>query len=132
MAKHEFDDGVQINITPLIDILFILLLFFILTSTFDITDEKAIDVTLPEADTEQAVESPDLFTITVDRDDNILYQNAVITPEQLNEIAAGRDIAAGDMITVIAADEKASHGRVMTVLDTLRANSITDINIQVK
>ncbi|HOO32292.1 MAG TPA: biopolymer transporter ExbD [Thermotogota bacterium] len=131
MAKHEFKDDSSINITPLIDILFILLLFFILTSTFDLENERAIDVTLPETQSEQVVETPEIFRIVLDSDNRIYVNSQEISLNQLKEMAAVRDTST-DFVTVISADEEASHGVVMSVLDTLRLSGISSINIQVR
>ncbi len=132
MAKHDYDEGISINITPLIDILFILLLFFILTSTFDLESEKAIDITLPETETEQVVETPDIFRITVDSGSRIFLDSNEITVEQLLSSAERKQKTGNEFITVISADEKASHGVVMKILDSLRLSGITNINIQVR
>ena len=132
MAKHDYDEGISINITPLIDILFILLLFFILTSTFDLESEKAIDITLPETESEQVVETPEIFRITVDNQSRIFLDSNEITTQQLLSSAERKKKANRDFITVISADEEAAHGVVMKVLDTLRLSGITNINIQVR
>ncbi|MEA1885212.1 MAG: biopolymer transporter ExbD [Thermotogota bacterium] len=132
MAKHDYDEGISINITPLIDILFILLLFFILTSTFDLESEKAIDITLPETESKQVVETPEIFRITVDGQSRIFLDSNEITTQQLLSFAERKKKGDGEFITVISADEKASHGVVMKVLDTLRLSGITNINIQVR
>jgi|SRR6056297_658901 len=132
MAKHDYDEGISINITPLIDILFILLLFFILTSTFDLENERAIDITLPETETEQVVETPDIFRITVDDKSRIFLDSNEITTQQLLTYAERKSKDEKDFITVISADENSSHGVVMKVLDALRMSGITNINIQVR
>ena len=132
MAKHDYDEGISINITPLIDILFILLLFFILTSTFDLENERAIDITLPETETEQVVETPDIFRITVDDKSRIFLDSNEITTQQLFSYAERKSKDEKDFITVISADENSSHGVVMKVLDALRLYGITNINIQVR
>ncbi|MFP4461223.1 MAG: ExbD/TolR family protein [Thermotogota bacterium] len=132
MAKHDYDEGISINITPLIDILFILLLFFILTSTFDLENDRAIDITLPETESEQVVETPEIFRITVDSDSRIFLDSNEITLEQLLASAQRKEKTGDDFVTVISADEKASHGVVMKVLDSLRLSNITNINIQVR
>jgi len=107
-------------------------LFFILTSTFDLESEKAIDITLPDTESEQVVETPEIFRITVDSDSKIFLDSNEITVEQLLLSAERKQKATGEFITVISADEKASHGVVMKVLDTLRLSGITNINIQVR
>lgn len=132
MAKHDYDEGISINITPLIDILFILLLFFILTSTFDLESEKAIDITLPETESEQVVETPEIFRITLDSQSRIFLDSNEITTEQLLSFAERKKKGDGAFITVISADEEAAHGVVMKVLDALRLSGITNINIQVR
>ncbi|HPF16383.1 MAG TPA: biopolymer transporter ExbD [Thermotogota bacterium] len=132
MARHDYDSETSINITPLIDILFILLLFFILTSTFDLENERSIDITLPQTQTDQVIETPEIFRITVDADSNLFLESEEITIEQLTASAERKHKSSGEFITVISADEKASHGVVMKVLDTLRLSGISNINIQVR
>lgn len=132
MARHDYDSETSVNITPLIDILFILLLFFILTSTFDLENERAIDITLPQTQTDQVVETPEIFRITVDADSKLFLESEEITIEQLTASAERKHKGSGEFITVISADENASHGVVMKVLDTLRLSGITNINIQVR
>ncbi len=132
MANHDYEESTSINITPLIDILFILLLFFILTSTFDLENERSIDITLPETESDQVVESTEIFRIRVDNQSRVFFESDEITTKQLLSLGQRKKTSSDEFITVISADENASHGAVMEVLDTLRISGITNINIQVR
>jgi len=129
LARHEFNDENSVNITPLIDILFILLLFFILTSTFDVKDEKSIEINLPEVSTGKVMESDELFTITVNSENEIYHKGKILSIEDIRDFI---DKNRNDIDSAnILADEKASHGTVMKVLDLFREEKIYNVNIEV-
>ncbi len=131
MAKHDFNEEADINITPLIDILFILLLFFILTSTFDIKDEKSMDIKLPEVSTGKAVESNDLFSVSVNSENEIYHNGKIQSMDDLKKQLANYAKDRDTKTVNIVADENASHGVVMKVMDLIRAEGIFSVNIEV-
>ena len=106
-----------INITPLIDVMFLLLIFFMVSSTF--REDWAIDITLPQAQsaTSQEVTSHE---VVVDRLGVVYFQGEPMTPEELRR-ALGEVLAedAGATI-VLRADDQADFGRVLRVIDIAR------------
>lgn len=110
------DEGV--NITPLIDVVFILLLFFMVSTSF--TKESHLTVVLPQATGEVATEVKSSIEIVVSEQGrySLNGQNLVNTEIEtlksaLTKIAQGKT----DMPIMITADAKASHQSVVSVMD---------------
>ena len=107
-----------INITSLIDVMFLLLIFFMVSSTFK--EELGIDISLPEAEsaTSQEVSSHD---ISVDRDGNYYFGQQKVDERGLRELLTALLEEDPDAQLVLRADKSASFGRVARVLDIARA-----------
>jgi biopolymer transport protein ExbD len=107
-----------VDITPLIDVVFLLLIFFMVSTTFDRQTEILVD--LPEASGEEASEKPDLLEITIDKQ-GIFYVNQLeVINTQVDTLKRALEKAAGekrDMPVIINADAKTPHQSVMTALD---------------
>ena len=121
----ELEHGLkQIDIAPLIDMVFQLLIFFMLTSTFIM--QSGIRVNLPKAITSEVVdqEAIELFISA----ENIIYLgDKVITPRELRSLV--RKITRKNPPVLIKADRHASLGRVVEIWDICRDSGISKINI---
>lgn len=113
------DDSPDINLTPLIDVVFLLLIFFMVSTTFK--DDARIQVQLPEAQGEEApAEEPKVLEVIIDRDGRFYVNERRVVDrnaETLKKAIAG---AVGDdreIPVVIKADAKSPHQAVMTVMD---------------
>jgi len=118
MASRRRRREPVINLAPLVDIVFLLVIFFMVTSTF-ITPETGLPVDLPQAVTgdEQPSGAP---TVVVSADGVAYWQGKPVADDQLlaslqAELAANR---AGTVI--LRADRKTPHGRVVQVMDIIR------------
>ncbi|MBI5149600.1 MAG: biopolymer transporter ExbD [Candidatus Omnitrophica bacterium] len=112
----------QIDIAPLIDLMFLLLIFFMLTSSF--TLQSGINVKLPKAVTSDVVKDENLI-VTIARE-NVIYLNGeIITLKELNAKLQGHK----DQSLLIRADRRASMGRVVDVWDLCRELGIERIHI---
>jgi len=114
----------QIDIAPLIDVIFQLLIFFMLTSSF--TFQSGIRVKLPKAVTSDIIKEENLIvTIT---SENIIYLNGtVITLKELKTRLSQPNIK--DKPLLIKADRRASVGRIVDIWDLCRHLGIERINI---
>jgi len=124
-------DDLDVNITPLIDVVFLLLIFFMVSTTFD--RESKIEVTLPEA----AIDVPlnndnEPIEVTVSSEGNFfvngqrVVNSQVVTLKQaLVKVANGRK----DPPIIITADANATHQSVVTVMDASRQLGFVHINI---
>ena len=124
--KHmELEHGLkQIDIAPLIDMVFQLLIFFMLTSSFVM--QPGIKVNLPRAVTSEVVKYENIEVVL--SGENIIYlNNKVVTTQELKGLL--KDASKRKQAILIKADKRASLGRVVEVWDMCRDLEITQINI---
>ena len=118
----------EINVTPLVDIMLVLLIIFMLTA--HLIAKQAIEVELPRA-SQSTTLNPTTLAVTLTHDGALYLNQQPVTPEQLRE--AVRAAVAKDPKTqaIIAADKSVTHGRVVWVLDTIKSLGITSFAIQI-
>ena len=114
----------QINMAPLIDVIFQLLIFFMLSSSF--TFQSGINVKLPKAVTSDTVRDEN-FVITITSENVIYLGNQVLTIKELTENL--NTPAVRNRPILIKADRRASMGRIVDVWDLCRKIGIERINI---
>lgn len=115
---EEPDLPPQINIVPMIDVIFAILTFFILSSLF-LTRLEGIPVNLPKAGTaEQQTAEP--LTITIDPEGNISLNRQSTNLDEITQQMRRLVLANGEQLVVVNADKKVSHGRVIEIMDRLR------------
>jgi biopolymer transport protein TolR len=119
---------VEINVTPLVDIMLVLLIIFMLTA--HLIAKQAIEVELPRAAQSSTI-NPTTIAITLTRDGSLYLNGKLATPSELR--AEIRRAVAKDPRTqaVIAGDKAVSHGRVVWVLDVVKSLGITSFAIQI-
>ena len=116
---EEPEADFELNIVPMIDVIFAILTFFIISSLF-LTRSEALPVNLPQAATAE-LQQRTRITVTVKDSGEIALNREAISLENLQ--AGVRDLMDGtqETVVVINADEAASHGQVVAVMDELRA-----------
>jgi biopolymer transport protein ExbD len=114
----DLDDSPQINIVPMIDVIFAILTFFIMASLF-LSRSEGLPVNLPQAQTAQS-QQQNKITVTVDSDGNIFLDRQPVQVEELAEQVKAL-IGSQERLVIINADEKVEHGRVVAVMDQLRS-----------
>lgn len=121
----ELEHGLkQIDITPMIDMIFQLLIFFMLTSSFVI--QPGIKVNLPKAVTSDVIKSENIEIVV--SSENVIYaEGRVVTMEELKKMFEGADKKTQSIL--IKSDRRASLGRVVEIWDMARDMGITQINI---
>lgn len=119
----ELEKG-QLDIAPLIDIVFQLLIFFMLTSSFIF--QPGIQVNLPKAVTSEVIHEKSLIILVTGN--NYIYLNDRMI--SMSELASRLRIAAKEnKPLLIKADRRASLGKVVEVWDLCRDEGISQINI---
>ena len=114
----------MIDLTPMVNIFFLLFIFFLFTSSFIF--QPGIKVSLPKAVTSEVMQL-DNVTIIVTKDDKIYLEDRQITAEEL----AGRlkILAKEKMGLLIKADSRAPLGRIVEIWDACRREGVSQINI---
>lgn len=113
-----------INITSLIDVVFLLLLFFVVTSTF--LERPGLDLTLPAASPTE-VARRDEVTVELDADGATWLDGARLEPVDLEAGIEQALATAGTERVVLEADERVPHGRVVEAMDAARRAGATGL-----
>jgi biopolymer transport protein ExbD len=120
------EEEAEINLTPMLDVVFIMLIFFIVTAVF--VKEPGAEVTRPEAFTAFTPESGSIF-VAVTSSNEIWIDGRAVPPEGVR--AAIERIAAENPEggVVIQADNEAYNEYVITVMDAAKAAGVTEITL---
>jgi len=122
--KAKIKPAEQLDLTPMIDVVFQLLIFFMVTAVFAIT--PGLDIKLPEADTAQAPDKENLF-IVVDQDGNMKLNHKTVTFANLKEeLVSKRAILDNTTAIIIQGDERATHGQIVNIMDIAREVGLLD------
>ncbi|MBU0634520.1 MAG: biopolymer transporter ExbD [Candidatus Omnitrophica bacterium] len=116
----------EINITPLVDMVFLLLIFFMLTSSFIIM--PGIKINLPKAVTSEAIREKNII-ITINNENAIYLNEKPITTTELTQHLAEVVKSKKEKPLLIKADKDAQLGIVVKIWDICRKVGITQINI---
>ena len=127
--KDSNTKQVEVNLTPLIDVVFLLLIFFMVSTTFE--KQSQIKITLPEANTSETVEKePQVIDIGIDPEgkyfvntEELLKSDAETLKNMLVKVSQGKT----DLPVIISADGKAPHQSVITVLDVASQLGMTQM-----
>ena len=120
----------SINLTPLIDVVFLLLIFFMVTTTF--TRETRMLISLPEAETESIAREKKVVELVVSKDGSYAVDGQSLINRDIKTImAALKDASAGDsqIPLVITADALATHQAVITAMDAAGRLGFETLNI---
>jgi biopolymer transport protein ExbD len=124
------EENDEINLTPLIDVVFLLLIFFMLTTTFK--QEAALTIDLPEANAIQQQEVSLNIEVLIDKQGRYALNGEPLqrySPTQLRRNLEQLRTENGDLKLVIRADGASSHQSVVRVLDAAAAVGLLHIAI---
>ncbi len=127
--KRREEEESEINITPMMDIVFIMLIFFIVTTSF--IKETGIDPNRPEAETAKRAELGNIL-IAIAPNDRIWMNKAPIELEAVKIMMELAHAENPESSVVIVADELASTGLVLDVMDQIRLSGISKISLSAK
>jgi biopolymer transport protein ExbD len=118
----------EINVTPLVDIMLVLLIIFMLTA--HLLTKQAIEVELPRAAQSTAL-PPTTLAITLKADGSIFLNDQPVTAAALRDAIKAAVAKDARTQAIVAGDKRVAHGRVVWVLDTVKALGITQFAIQI-
>lgn len=119
--RHRVSESPEINLTALIDVVFLLLIFFMVSTTFDRDAELSID--LPEAAAEPSDRPDTAIEVSIDAQGRYYVNGRQLVNTQAATLRQGMLKAAGeskDPPLVISADSRTPHQAVVTVMDVAR------------
>ncbi|MDB4836908.1 biopolymer transporter ExbD [Marinomonas sp.] len=127
--RRQKIDDVQVNLTPLIDVVFLLLIFFMVSTTFNKSTELTID--LPTATTDAPRSDRELnVELVITSDGQYVINGQTLINEKVATLIQGiTEITDGDVSRplIITADAKASYDMVLKAYDAAAALGITKL-----
>jgi len=118
--KHRPEDP-EINLIPFIDVLLVILIFLMLSTTYSKFTE--LQITLPVADAEKARDRPREVIVSVAADGRYAINRKPVEGRSVEVLAAELSVAAtgiNDPIVIVSADATAAHQSVINVMDAAR------------
>ncbi len=118
----------EINLIPFIDVLLVVLIFLMLSTTYSKFTE--LQLTLPTADTEKMRDRPKEVVISIAADGRYAIDKDALEDRSVDAIAsalAGAAPAGGDSIVIISADAAAPHQSVVSAMEAARRAGLTQI-----
>jgi biopolymer transport protein ExbD len=118
--KHIRDDP-EINLIPFIDVLLVVLIFLMLSTTYSKFTE--LQVTLPTADADRPRDNPREIIVSVAGDGRYAINRKVLEGRSVEMLAGELAVASEgskDAVVIISADATAAHQSVITVMDAAR------------
>lgn len=123
-------EDLQIGLTPLIDVVFILLIFFMVTTTFDRTSELRIE--LPDATTQDKASAEKTLEIAIDAKGQFFVNQARVISSSPKALYLAISKVVGnnkEMPVVLKADAQTQHQYVVTAMDTIGRLGLTRLSI---
>ncbi|MBW4615906.1 MAG: biopolymer transporter ExbD [Desmonostoc vinosum HA7617-LM4] len=117
--QDEPDIPAQINIVPMIDVIFAILTFFIMSTLF-LTRSEGLPVNLPKAATAKQQQVPTKITVTVNDQGDVSVNREPIAVDSLASKIRSLVNANPQSLVIINADETVVHGKVVAVMDQVR------------
>jgi biopolymer transport protein ExbD len=128
--KRQNREAVDVNLTPLIDIVFLLLIFFMVSTTF--TKENHLSIDLPEATAEASETQPQAIEILISASGEYSINDQTLINHQLDTLKRGLQKALANRQTapvVITADAKTPHEAVVRAMDAAGQLGLVNLSI---
>jgi biopolymer transport protein ExbD len=122
-SRHGASVMGDINVTPLVDVVLVLLLVFMVTAPMM---SRGIDVTLPVAD-QPEIEPEDRITVSINPRGTVFIGDQPVALPLLEEQVRGRLQGATQKVAYLRADERLQYGRVIEVVDILKRAGVEQI-----
>jgi len=126
-VKRSKSGGGGIDLTPIVDVVFNLLIFFAVTLSFAATS-GGINVKLPTASSADPVETEEI-TVNMTEDGKLFYNDTSVDLAGLAEKL--KEVKNKESIIIIRADSTVPHGKVVQVMDTVKSEGLSKIAIAV-
>ncbi len=124
---HPHDEP-EINLIPFIDVLLVILIFLMLSTTYSKFTE--LQVNLPAADAERQRDYPKEVIVAVSNDGRYMINKVLVEGRSIEALGAALAAAAKagkDSVIIISADASATHQSVITVMEAARRQGLTQI-----
>lgn len=129
MKLHRHGPITEINMTPFVDIVLVILIIFLLTAT--VMMPRTFSIALPKATQADKLEKT-VVIISIDREGQIAINGVRVSQEQEFATIFAGQVKDKEPQAVIAADKETRHGRIIEVIDHLKKLQVQRIGIEVE
>lgn len=128
-THRKDDEGLEVDLSPLIDVTFLLLIFFVLTTSF--SQEKQLHIERPSASSSEKV-SREPLRVALDSKGVVYVSGNRVAPWLVQRRVESLLRAQGATEVLLIADERASSGRMVEVIDQCRLAGAAHVAISTK
>lgn len=134
-AQDSEEEITGINVTPLVDVMLVLLIIFMVTASYIVN--QSINVNLPKADTAETASQSSNMSFVLDAKSALYLDGKPINFSDINALVAAAKKTVGEapgkaVNALISADKETPHGAVVKLIDEVRKAGITDFAINVE
>jgi len=129
MKGHIHGPITEINMTPFVDIVLVILIIFLLTAT--VMMPRTFSIALPKASQAEKSETGPVI-VSIDREGHIAINGHRLSRDSDFEPVFQAQVQGKEPLAVIAADQDTRHGRLIEVIDRLKALQVKRIGIEVE
>ena len=129
-SRRQRLDDLRIELTSMTDIVFLLLIFFMVSTTF-VDFSRRLDIQLPDTAAAEPIQNIRQHIIELGPQGALLLDGKSVRPEELTQQLQRQGTGQGQSV-IIRADKRLSYGRVVTVLGLVRQANIRDIAVAVR
>lgn len=129
MRKKRMAQGVEdtgVDLTPMLDVVFIMLIFFIVTTSF--VKESGVEFNRPSAATAQKKDKASIF-VGINANNEVMIEKRVIDVRSVRANIERLHAESPEGAIVIQADEAAKTGTLVKVVDQIRAAGVKDVSV---
>lgn len=130
LRPNHKEENVEVNLTPLIDVVFLLLIFFMVTTTFD--RHAKLKVSLPESSAKTTQQQSDPLVLSIDAKGNYFINDRQVVNQSLDTLKQALQKVIGedyDMALVLRADANTPHQAVVRAMDAASQLGLTKLSI---
>lgn len=132
ISRRNATEEPTINLTPMIDVVFLLIIFFMVGTKFS-DSESRIDVNLPRVDQNQSlVRGPDRRVVSINQFGETSLDDQPMALDQIRQTLALQAASFPELKVVVGGDAQVSHQQFVEVMQTIRAAGINQIGISTR
>ena len=132
MSGKLIDDDqpiAEINIIPFVDIILVILIIFMVTAPFIVKTGFSLD--LPKASSSQSIKEAEI-NITINVNGEVLLNGDTFDIEKMEDHLKNNNMKPDDTRVIISADKNVLHGKVISIINTVKAVGLTKVAIATK
>ena len=128
--RNRSEDDMRVELTSMTDSIFLLLIFFMISTTFEVGNRQ-LDIQLPEANAGESVQAVQRYVIEMGVPNTLLLDGQAVGLQELSQRLTQESQAASGRSVTIRADKRLPYGDVIAVLDLVQQANIHDIAVAV-